>query len=108
MFTEEKEIAEVLEIYLWIQPLSFGMLGIAMLSISVLNALQQPIIAILISVVRLFVLSIPLSYLGASLFGIVGIYMGAAIANTLIGVLSYFLLRARLKQLKVVTEFDSR
>ena len=108
LFSEKKAIAEVLEVYLWIQPLSFGMLGIATLSISILNALQQPVIAILISVVRLFVLSIPLSYLGASLFGIVGVYLGAAIANVLIGILSYFLLRSRLRALELVTEFDGR
>ncbi|MBL4607677.1 MAG: MATE family efflux transporter [Pseudomonadales bacterium] len=100
VFTDEKAVEEVLKRYFWIQPISFGMLGVSMLSISILNALHQPSIAILISVFRLFGLTIPFVYLGAMLRGVEGVYMGAALANIIIGIFSYFLMRDRLNKLQ--------
>ena len=100
LFSDEQAVAEVLTRYLWIQPVSFGMLGVSMLSIAALNALHQPMVAILISVLRLFGLMLPFAYLGATLYGVEGVYMGAALANIIIGGFSYFLMMERLNKLE--------
>lgn len=100
LFTDEPAVEEVLKRYLWIQPISFGFLGVSMLSISILNALHQPSVAILISVLRLFGLTVPFAYAGALLVGVEGVYMGAALANIIIGVFSYFLMKDRLNKLE--------
>lgn len=100
LFTNENEVEGVLQRYLWIQPISFGMLGISMLSISALNALHQPVVAIFVSVVRLFGLTIPLAFLGSMYFGVDGVYGGAALANILIGVGCYFFMKNRLSTLE--------
>jgi len=70
-----------------------------MLAISILNSLHQPLVAILISVVRLFGLMLPLAYVGAMVYGVTGVYLGAATANILIGILSYLLMQQRLRLL---------
>jgi Na+-driven multidrug efflux pump len=100
LFTDEPAVEEVLKRYLWIQPISFGFLGVSMLSISILNALHQPLVAILISVLRLFGLTVPFAYVGALLVGVEGVYMGAALANIIIGIFSYFLMKDRLNKLE--------
>jgi len=99
VFSASEGIAAVLQRYLWIQPISFSLLAVAMLAISILNSLHQPLVAILISVVRLFGLMLPLAYVGAMVYGVTGVYLGAATANILIGILSYLLMQQRLRLL---------
>lgn len=98
-FSESAGVAHVLQHYLWIQPLSFSMLAVAMLSVSILNAMHQPLLGILVSVVRLFGLMLPFAYLGSMVWGVTGVYLGAALANVLIGLLSYLLMQQRLRLL---------
>ena len=100
LFTDDASVAEVLTSYLWIQPISFGMLGVSMLSNSVLNALRQPMVAILISFLRLFGLTLPFTYYGAMFYGVEGVYAGVAAANFIIGGFSFFLIRDRLNKLE--------
>jgi Na+-driven multidrug efflux pump len=60
---------------------------------SVLNVLQKPLHAAALTAVQMFVLLIPLAYIGSSLFGLVGIFGAIITANTIAGIVGYFVLR---------------
>lgn len=98
-FSDSDGVAQVLKHFLWIQPVSYSMLAVAMLSVSILNAMHQPMLGILVSAVRLFGLMLPCAYLGGLLMGVTGVYLGVAVSNAVIGLLSYLLMKQRLRLL---------
>lgn len=86
---EGSQFAEHLHWYLWLVPLGLGMQGVIILGNSTMNALHQPLVALRLSMVRLFVLYVPVSGLGAWLFGLYGIFAGAVVANFLMAYISW-------------------
>lgn len=88
-FAREDEVARVLALFVWIMPLGYGVQGCIILSNSALNALHQPLHALMLSIARLFVFFVPLSYLGSQLGGLPGLFIGGVVANVLTALLSY-------------------
>ena len=70
---ETKRFAEILALFVWIMPLGYGLQGWIILTNSSLNALHLPLQALTVSVVRLFVMFVPLSILGNWLAGLPGL-----------------------------------
>ena len=89
IFAKEPEVAELIELFIWILPLGYGLQGIIILTNSSFNALHKPMIALVLSVVRLFVCYIPLAYLGSYLYGLTGLFVGALIGIVLMAGISY-------------------
>ncbi|PKG82912.1 MATE family efflux transporter [Colwellia sp. 75C3] len=89
VFTKEAEVAELIKLFIWILPLGYGLQGIVILTNSSFNALHKPMIALGLSVVRLFVCYLPLAYLGSLLFGLAGLFAGALLGNILMAMISY-------------------
>ncbi|MBN2047290.1 MAG: MATE family efflux transporter [Anaerolineaceae bacterium] len=79
--------------FLQIVPLSYGIFGLFLLSSNALNALTYSIPATILAVLRLFVLTIPLAYLGSRYFGFTGVLAGFALANLISGISSWTWLR---------------
>jgi Na+-driven multidrug efflux pump len=94
IFNDDAVVVATLIDYLRIVPLSYGLLGVLMLANAVLNALNRPLQSALLTVLRLFALYIPLAVVGSVLFGLLGIFGAAAIANGLAGVAAFFWLRS--------------
>jgi putative MATE family efflux protein len=94
IFNDDAIVVATLVDYLRIVPLSYGLLGVLMLATAALNALNRPLQSALLTVLRLFVLYIPLAIVGSVLFGLQGIFGAAAIANGLAGVAAFFWLRS--------------
>jgi putative MATE family efflux protein len=93
VFNEDAIVVATLVDYLRIVPLSYGLLGVLMLANAALNALNRPLQSALLTILRLFVLYIPLALVGSALLGLQGIFGAAAIANGLAGITAFFWLR---------------
>jgi putative MATE family efflux protein len=85
----DPEVMNVIKLFIWTLPLSYGFQGIIILSNSSLNALHKPMKALLLSVVRLFVFYVPFAYLGSVYFGLIGLFIGALIGNVFTAFIAY-------------------
>jgi putative MATE family efflux protein len=88
-FAQEEAVADLIKLFLWILPLGYGLQGIVILTNSSFNALHKPMIALALSVVRLFVCYLPLAYLGSLLYGLTGFFIGALLGNVVMAMISY-------------------
>ena len=76
-------------LFIWIMPLAYGLQGVIILTNSSLNALHKPMSALFLSIIRLFVCYVPLAYLGSELMGLKGFFIGAALGNVFMAIISY-------------------
>ena len=86
---------------------SYGPLGLCMLVVSSFNAFQLPKKAMLISVVRLFVLYVPAVLIGTQTDSITNTVVAAAVANTLSGIFAWLALKKHMRQAFGVSETSS-
>jgi len=89
MFAKEQAVAEVIELFIWILPLGYGLQGVIILTNSSFNALHKPMMALGLSVLRLFLCYVPLAYLGSYLYGLTGLFVGALVGIALMAFISY-------------------
>ena len=88
-FARDEEVAQVLAWFIWIMPLGYGVQGWVVLTNSSMNALHLPLRALILSMVRLFALFVPISYVGSLLGGLPGLFIGGVIANVITAALAY-------------------
>ena len=88
--------------YLTIVSLSYGALGINMVSSSALNALGRPLPAVLIAGLRTLLIYIPLAYVGSHIFGIYGIFSALCVSNIVVAFGAFLWLRHFFKLTKEV------
>ena len=89
MFNDEPEVIGAAVQFLWIVPISYGLYGAALLVIETLNAIQRPMHATALVVIRLFALAVPLAWVGSRFWQVSGIFGGIAAGNVLIGLLAF-------------------
>lgn len=92
VFTEDKAVSQLIELFIWIVPLGYGLQGIIILTNSSFNALHKPMVALVLSFLRLFVFYVPLAYLGSQFYGITGFFAGCLVGNFLMAFVSYALM----------------
>jgi len=90
LFNNNQEVIAIASTYLWLVPISYGMAGIIQVANSAFNALGRPMPAVIITVLRMFLLYIPLAYLGSRWLGTTGIFIAATVSNLLIGIGAYY------------------
>jgi MATE family, multidrug efflux pump len=88
-FAKEQEVADIIQLFIWILPLGYGLQGVIILTNSSFNALHKPLIALILSIVRLFVCYVPFAYLGSILFDLEGFFIGALAGNLVMAGISY-------------------
>ncbi|NTS78449.1 MATE family efflux transporter [Catenovulum sp. SM1970] len=88
-FSSDEQVIDLITWFIWIMPLAYGLQGIVILTNSSLNALHKPMHALVLSVFRLFVFFLPLSYFGGLIADIHGLFVGGVIANLLMAILSF-------------------
>lgn len=98
VFTETDAVKVPLLMWLSIVPLGFGMQAVIFLSASTLNALHQPLRALRISLIRLFVFFIPLAWGANMLLGLQAMFIAFVIANTCAASVAFYLVRRQLKR----------
>lgn len=86
LFNQDLAVIEIATSYLILVPISYGTAGIIQITNSVFNALGRPIPAVVITTLRMFVLYIPLAYLGSRWLGSTGIFIAASIVNIVVGI----------------------
>jgi putative MATE family efflux protein len=91
VFAKEKAVADIIELFIWILPLGYGLQGVVILTNSSFNALHKPMVALVLSIIRLFVCYVPIAYLGSVYFGLQGFFIGGVIGNLIMAVISYSL-----------------
>lgn len=89
LFNKNAEVIAIATTYLRIVPIGYGAAGIIQVSNSAFNAQGRPIPAVIITVLRMFVLYIPLAYLVSLWLGATGIFIAATVANVIVGIGAY-------------------
>ncbi|MFD2166584.1 MATE family efflux transporter [Thalassotalea euphylliae] len=89
-FSQEQEVADLIKLFIYTLPLGYGLQGIIILTNSSFNALHKPMVALVLSVIRLFVCYVPLAYLGSKFYGIEGFFIGALCGNLVMAFISYY------------------
>jgi len=90
LFTDDPEVLRWLTLWILVVPLGFGFQAATFLSSSTFNALHQPLRALRISLVRLFILYVPLGWLGNHLFELKGMFVALVVANALTALFAWF------------------
>ncbi len=87
-FSKDPEVIHLITRYLWIM-LTGAILQHPMVHTGfAFNAIQKPLHAALLTIIRLAVLAVPLAWCGSRLWGVYGIYAGIATATWLSGLLA--------------------
>lgn len=89
LFDSNPDVIRVAVLYLILVPFSYTAWGVVIIATATFNALGKPLPSIAMTLARMLVLYVPLAYLGSALFGVVGIFAAAAIANCLVGLGAY-------------------
>jgi len=89
LFNGNPDVIAIAALYLLIVPITYAPAGIIQVSSATFNALGKPIPSVVMTSVRMFILYIPLAYLGASFFGITGIFVATGLSNLLTGIGAY-------------------
>ena len=102
LFSDESSVQNTIINFLWIVPLSHGLSGVVVLINVSVNVLGRPRVALYINVLRLFLIYIPLAWLGSRWYGLNGLFAGVAIGNCITYVLATSLLNHTLKELSIL------
>ncbi|SIS99069.1 MATE family efflux transporter [Neptunomonas antarctica] len=89
LFAASELIKAPLLMWLSIVPLGFGMQAVIFLSASTLNALHQPLRAMRISILRLFVFFIPMAWIANEVWGLQGMFVAFVLANSAASLVAY-------------------
>lgn len=89
VFEDNPVVVGYASLYLAIVPLSYGTWGVLMMASATFNSLGKPISSTIMSVVRMFVIYVPLAYVGRMYFDVTGIFAAACISNIVMGILGF-------------------
>ena len=103
-FANEAEVSVLIQLFLMIVPLGYGMQGIIILTNSSLNAMHRPMTALTLSVIRLFVFFVPISVAGSFLFELKGLFAGTVIANIAMACVSFVVFKRAITQFELDKE----
>lgn len=100
LFSDDPEVARWLLLWMLIVPAGFGFQAVTFLSASSFNALHQPMRAMRISLFRLFLMYVPLGWLGNTLFGLTGMFSALVLANAITALTARLWVRRYLHRLE--------
>ncbi len=89
LFDDNPEVIKVASHYLLLVPISYGTWGVLMMASAIFNSLGKPVSSTIMSIIRMFAIYIPLAFIGKAMFGMTGIFLAAAAANLIMGVIAY-------------------
>jgi len=93
LFSDTPAVVDITVRYLRLVPIGYGLQGVLLLSNMALNILKKPLHAASLNLTQMFVLYIPLAFIGSRLMGVPGIFGAAAVANIVAGTVAFFWLR---------------
>jgi len=99
IFNSDPLIVSAVHLYLIIVSASYGFQGIIMITASTFNALHKPINSAILNIIKMFGLYIPLAYIGADVFGLKGVFIGASLSSLIAGSIAVLWIKRSLKNL---------
>ncbi len=93
IFSQDAEVVATLVLYIRIVSFGYGMMEVHRYSGIILTGLHKPASSALLNGIRVLVLLIPLSWLGAHLWGVLGVFACRLATDLLAGVLGLFWVR---------------
>jgi putative MATE family efflux protein len=88
VFNDNPVVIETVVAYMRIVFPSLMLLGVLTTVANSLNALHEPLKSMTLSILRMFVLYVPLAFLGSSLIGLTGVWWAAFVANITSGLVA--------------------
>lgn len=88
-FAKEQQVADIITLFILVLPLGYGFQGVIILTNSSFNALHKPMVALILSVVRLFICYVPFAYVGSLFFDLEGLFIGALLGNVVMAGISF-------------------
>ncbi|MFN3239477.1 MAG: MATE family efflux transporter, partial [Pseudomonadales bacterium] len=88
-FDDNAEVTQYAGFYLMIVPFSYGAWGVLMMASATFNSLGKPLLSTTMSIVRMFVIYVPLAFIGQHFWGVYGIFGAAAVSNLLMGLVAF-------------------
>ncbi len=89
LFDSNENVVAYTSTYLMIVPISYGAWGVLMMASATFNSLGKPLSSTTMSIVRMFVIYVPLAFIGEHFWGVMGIFGAASLSNIIMGVVSY-------------------
>jgi Na+-driven multidrug efflux pump len=96
-FIEDLVVISTVSLYLLIVPLSYSAVGCLFVTNAFLNAIGLSYSVAMITVIRYFVLYVPLALIAMKFFGPKGIFTVISLTNLIMGAAVYFWARNKLK-----------
>lgn len=84
-FTDDPKVASILVRYMRITACGYGMTEVHRYCTFFLTGLHKPVQSLLLNVLRIMVLLVPLSYLGAQVLGVDGVFGGRLLSDMIAG-----------------------
>ena len=94
LFSTEPEVLADIVLYLQIMPLAYALIGVFSVNEETLNSIGKPIAASVQTVVQMFLLYIPLAYLGSTLMQFTGLLVGSTAADIAAGLFGMWMVRS--------------
>ncbi len=92
-FDPDPVVVATAVLYLAVVPWSYAGHGVVMNAVAWLNGLGKPGLSLRLTVFRMVILMVPLAFIGAKLFGPIGLFAGVAAANAISAVAAYIATR---------------
>ncbi len=100
IFNDDPKVIEIISMYLRTVPIAYGFHGMLLLTTQTLNVLNRPILSASMSILQMFVIFIPLAFLGSYLYGLRGVFGAFAISYVFSGIISHLVLNKVIKEEK--------
>ncbi len=98
LFSSDPRVVDILVAYIRIIAFGYGLMETHRYSGMILTGMHRPMSATVLNSIRVLVLLIPLSFLGAYLYGIRGVFWGRFATDVLVGILGILWVRRLLRR----------
>ena len=93
-FADDSSVQDFIKQFFWIVPSGFAFHGISQLISASCNALQRPFHSTVLNIMRLFLIIIPLVYIGSHFWSTTGFFFGITACNFVTGVVAWIWYRS--------------
>lgn len=91
LFSNDEAVIQYIVIFLYLVPFAYGALGIVIILANALNAYNRAGSSLLLNIARLFLIMLPMVWLGKELLGVTGVFAAISIGHILMGGACYML-----------------
>ena len=98
LFSSDPKVLDILVDYIRIIAFGYGLMETHRYSGMILTGMHQPISATVLNIIRILVLLIPLSCLGAHFGGVQGVFVGRLVTDIVVGILGILWVRRMLQR----------